>query len=80
MISHQEIPTASGIVSELLVDIAATGSFAAHGQPGLVDWVRVKPQGSGSVALIRLKTASPRITDMTLAQPDRIVIDVARPR
>jgi hypothetical protein len=77
-ISQQEIPSASGTVTELMVDLEATGSFAAAGQPGLVDSVRIKSQGEGSVALIRLKTASPRITDMALDNPHRIVIDVAR--
>ena len=73
-IGQQEIPTATGTVTELVVEMEATGAFALAGRRGLVESVRIKPQGEGSVALIRLTTQTPTINDMALENPNRIII------
>jgi hypothetical protein len=69
----QDLPSGQ---SEVVIELEADGAFALAGRRGLVESVRVKPQGTGSVALLRLKTANPRITETKLANPERIVIDV----
>jgi hypothetical protein len=79
-ISRQSLPSGSGNVTELAVELtSATGAFAVGGRRGIVQSVRVKTQGKGAVALIRLTVDSPRVADMTLKGPDRIVIDVRPP-
>lgn len=79
-IRRQQIPSPSGEVTELAVELdGASGAFALGGRRGVVESVRVKPQGAGAVALIRLNVSHPRVADMTLKNPDRIVIDVRPP-
>ena len=79
-IRRQSLPSGGGSVTELAVELdSATGAFALGGRRGIVQSVRVKPKGKGAVALIRLTVDTPRIADMTLKGPDRIVIDVRPP-
>lgn len=79
-IRSQSLPSGSGNVTELTVELdSATGAFAVGGRRGLVQSVRVKPKGKGAVALIRLTVDAPRVADMTLKGPNRIVIDVRPP-
>jgi len=76
-IGQAELPTSSGPVTELVVKLEATGAFAFGRRKGLVESVRVKPEGAGGVARVRLTVARPRIADMVLTNPPRIVIDVS---
>lgn len=46
------------------------------GIPGLVESVQIEPRGRTSVARIRLRTDRPRIEEMILSSPPRIVVDV----
>ncbi|MBW2371443.1 MAG: hypothetical protein JRF70_02820 [Deltaproteobacteria bacterium] len=79
-IRSQSLPSGGGSVAELTVELdSATGAFALGGRRGLVQSVRVKPKGKGAVALIRLTVDAPRVADMTLKGPHRIVIDVRPP-
>ena len=79
-IRSQSLPSGGGNVAELTVELdSATGAFALGGRRGLVQSVRVKPKGKGAVALIRLTVDAPRVADMTLKGPYRIVIDVRPP-
>lgn len=79
-IRRQSLPSGGGSITELAVELdSATGAFALGGRRGIVQSVRVKPQGKGAVALIRLTVDAPRVADMTLKGPDRIVIDVRPP-
>jgi hypothetical protein len=76
-IGAQDIATSGVVVTELVVELDARGAFSQRGI-GLVESLTVRPHGTGSVALIRLKIAAPLVSDMALEDPDRIVIDVAR--
>ncbi len=79
-IKRRTLPSAGGQVTELMVELDATGAFAVGGRRGIVESVRVKGRdGGGSVALIRLNVDSPRVADMTLKAPHRIVIDLRPP-
>jgi len=74
----EELPREGGSVSELVLDLEASGAFVMGRPRGLVESVRVKPRGSGSEARIRLSTSGPAVKEMVLSDPPRIVLDLRR--
>jgi len=72
----EELPREGGSVSELVLDLEASGAFVMGRPRGLVESIRVKPRGSGSEARVRLTTSGPAVKEMVLSDPPRIVLDL----
>jgi hypothetical protein len=83
-----ELDTAAGYQLELarpagqppsivvVLDARALPQVRAGAASGLVESVQIEPRGSTSVARIRLRTDRPRIEEIILSSPPRIVLDV----